>query len=95
MLNIGSSRFAGIIEAHDAFIAALRGFARRVSFFVGHALGNLPGRVNKSHFLSPIASLVNRHEVAIMYFGRTSEFLMMTSERMVMPSGRYTVGQLL
>jgi hypothetical protein len=30
-----------------------------------------------------------------MYFGRTSESLMMTSERMVIPTGRYTFGQLL
>ena len=30
-----------------------------------------------------------------MYFGRTRESLMMTSERMVIPSGRYTLGQLL
>ena len=41
------------------------------------------------------ASLVSRHEVAIMYFGRTSEFLMVTSERMVIPAGRYTLAQLL
>jgi hypothetical protein len=58
-------------------------------------LTGLLGRMNKSLFLSPTASLVSRHEVAIMYFGRTSEFLMMTSERMVLPTGRYTLGQLL
>jgi len=62
-------------------------------FYAG--LSVLLGRMNKSLFLSPAASLVSRHEVAIMYFGRTSESLMMTSERMVIPSGRYTLGQLL
>jgi hypothetical protein len=54
-------------------------------------LTGLLGRMKKSLFLSPSASLVSRHEVAIMYFGRTSEFLMMTSERMVIPTGRYTL----
>jgi hypothetical protein len=58
-------------------------------------LSKLLGRMNKTIFQSPTASLVSRHEVAIMYFGRTSESLMMTSERMVIPSGRYTLGQLL
>lgn len=58
-------------------------------------LPDLLGRVNKTLFLSPTTFLVSRHEVAIKYFGRTSEFLMMTSERMVIPSGRYTLGQLL
>jgi hypothetical protein len=58
-------------------------------------LTGLLGRMNKTLFLSPTDSLVSKHEVAIMYFGRTSESLMMTSERMVIPTGRYTLGQLL
>jgi len=62
-------------------------------FYAG--LSGLLGRVNKTLFQSPTAALVSRQEVAIMYFGRTSEFLVMTSERMVIPSGRYTLGQLL
>jgi molybdopterin converting factor small subunit len=95
MQEISSSRFAGVIETNGALIAAVRGIARRMSFFVSSGLGNLLGRMNKTFFLSPAASLVSRHEVAIMYFGRTSESLMMTSERMVIPSGRYTLGQLL
>lgn len=66
-----------------------------MSFFVSGGLSDLLGRVNKTLFQSHTASLVSRHEVAIMYFGRTSEFLMMTSERMVIPTGRYTLGQLL
>jgi hypothetical protein len=95
MQEISSSRFAGVIETNGALIAAVRGIARRMSFFVSSGLGNLLGRMNKTFFLSPAATLVSRHEVAIMYFGRTSESLMMTSERMVIPSGRYTLGQLL
>jgi len=63
--------------------------------FANFLLPDLLGRMSKTLFLSPAASLVSRHEVAIMYFGRTSEFLMMTSERMVIPTGRYTLGQLL
>jgi hypothetical protein len=55
----------------------------------------LLGRMIKALFLSPTASLVSRHEVAILYLGRTSEFLRLTSERMVIPTGRYTLGQLL
>jgi len=95
MQEISSNRFAGIIETDGALISGLRGIARRWSFFVSNGLINLLGRMHKTLFLSPAASLVKRHEVAIMYFGRTSEFLMMTSERMVIPTGRYTLGQLL
>lgn len=63
--------------------------------FAKFLLPGLLGRLCKTFTQSPAASLLSRHEVAIMYFGRTSEFLMMTSERMVIPSGRYTLGQLL
>ena len=55
----------------------------------------LLGRMNKTLFQSPNATLVSRHEVAIKYFGHARESLMMTSERMIIPSGRYTLGQLL
>jgi molybdopterin converting factor small subunit len=68
---------------------------RQSNRFANFLLPDLLGRMNKTFFLSPAASLVSRHEVAIMYFGRTSESLMMTSESMVIPSGRYTLGQLL
>lgn len=95
MQEISPKHFAGIIETNDALITGVHGIARRMSFFVGSSLSKLLGRMNKTLFLSPTASLVSRHEVAIMYFGRTSESLMMTSERMVIPTGRYTLGQLL
>lgn len=151
MQEISPNRFAGIIETDGALFAGLRGFARRLSFFVSSRLsakatklampvspssilprrpllnplplageeanekGNLQsprerkqsnryakfllfdllGRVNKLFDQSRAASLASRHEIEIMYFGRTSEFLMMTTERMVAPAGRYTLGQLL
>ncbi|MDD4930113.1 MAG: hypothetical protein PHP85_12675 [Gallionella sp.] len=46
-----------------------------------------------AHFF--LAYLKRKQAVSIMYFGRTSEFLMMTSERMVIPDGVYTLEQLL
>ena len=50
----------------------------------------------KNFFLSllPVASR-SKPEVMIMYFGRASEFLMMTSERMAMPDEPCTLGQML
>jgi len=106
MQHISSIFFSGIIETSDVLIAGVRGYAQRVNFFVRTPFDKLKangpfnftglfGRMNKTLFQSHTDSLVSRHEVAIMYFGRTSEFLMMTSERMVIPSGRYTLGQLL
>jgi len=102
MQEISPSRYAGIIETNDALITAVRGFVRSLVLRQAQyerpfnfGISNLLGRMNKTLFQSPTASLVSRHEVAIMYFGRTSEFLMMTSERMVIPAGRYTLGQLL
>jgi len=95
MQEFSSRRYPGFVETNDALVTGVRGIARHLSFFVSSVLSNLLGRVNRTPFLSPAASLVNRHEVAIIYFGRTSEFLMITSERMVIPSGRYTLGQLL
>jgi len=65
---------------------------RNISTFL---FSGLPGRVGKLLFQSPTAALVSRDEVAIMYFGRTSEFLMMTSERVAIPAGGCTLGQLL
>lgn len=37
----------------------------------------------------------NRQEVAILYFGRASEFLMTTAERMAFPAGGCTLAQVL
>jgi molybdopterin converting factor small subunit len=95
MQEISPNRFPGIIETNDVLISGVRSYAKRISYFLGNGLSNLLGRMNKTLFQSSTASLVSRHQVAIMYFGRTSEFLMMTSERMVIPTGRYTLGQLL
>lgn len=90
MQEISSSCGDGIIENEGA-----RGIVRRSNFFVSSALSNLFGRINRSICKYRSAPLASKHEVAIMYFGRTSEFLVMTSERMVIPTGRYTLGQLL
>ena len=95
MHEISPNRFAGIIEPHDALSSGARGIARRVSFNIRSGLNNFPGRKNQTFFTSPAVSLKNRHEVAIMYYGRTSESLRMMSERIVIPTGRYTLGQLL
>ena len=95
MQHISSMLFCGAIETSEALIAGVRGNVRRLSYFVGGGLGNLLERLNKSLGQSRAASLASRHEVEIMYLGRTSEFLMTTSERMAIPSGRYTLGQLL
>jgi hypothetical protein len=105
MQEISPNRFAGIIGTNDALISGVRGFVRslvlrqaqheRTLNLFHTGLSKFIGRMNKTLFLSPTVSLVSRHEVAIMYFGRTSEFLMMTSERMVISTGRYTLGQLL
>ena len=51
--------------------------------------------MKKSLFSRLFASLESKHEVAIMYFGRASDFLMTTSERMVIPNKNYTLEQLL
>ena len=106
MQEFSSGRYPGFVETNDALITGVRGVARRMSFFLRTPFDKLKvngllnftgllGRVSKTLFLPRTASLVSRHEVAIMYFGRTSESLMMTSERMVIPTGRYTLGQLL
>lgn len=95
MQDISSIFFFGIVETSDVLIAGVRSISRRMSFFVGSGLSDLLGRMNKLIGQSRSASLASRHEIEIMYFGRTSEFLMVTSERMVIPTGRYTLGQLL
>ncbi|MBI3223072.1 MAG: hypothetical protein HYZ46_08465 [Nitrosomonadales bacterium] len=58
-------------------------------------LSNLLGRMNQLFFPFRAAALEGRHEVAIMYFGRTSDFLMMTSERMAIPGGICTLDQVM
>jgi hypothetical protein len=106
MQEISPIRYACTSEIKDAFIATVRGIARRLSFFVRSPfdklkangllnIAGLLGRMNNTLFLSPTASLESRHEVALMYFGRASDALMMTSERVVIPTGRYTLGHLL
>jgi molybdopterin converting factor small subunit len=40
-------------------------------------------------------SLESKHEIEIMYFGRVSDFLMMTSERIEISSKEYTLEKML
>jgi hypothetical protein len=95
MQEISSIFFSGIIESSDVLITGMRGFARRLGLFVENGLGSLPGRTNKSLLLPHATHLENRHEVEIMYSGHTGESLMVNSERMAIPEGSFTIGQLL
>ncbi|HUV99475.1 MAG TPA: hypothetical protein VMV88_04890 [Gallionella sp.] len=95
MQEFSTGRYPNFVETNDALIDGVRGVARRLSFNIRSGLRHLPGRKNQIFFRSPADLLKSRHEVAIMYSGHASEFLRMTSERMVIPTGRYTLGQLL
>ena len=95
MQEFSSGRYPVLIETPDPLISGVRGIARRLSFFVGSGLDTLLGTIGKARFQSRSAYLANRNEIEILYVGRTSEFLMTTSERLVIPAGRYTLGQLL
>lgn len=95
MQDISSILFSGILESSNVLVTGMRGFAIRLGFILGNALNNLPGRTNRWLFLPHAAALEGRQEVAILYAGRIGESLMMTSERMVISTGRYTLGQLL
>lgn len=94
MQEFSTGRYAGFSETNDALITGMRGISRRLSFYIHSGLRDLLGRMGKTQFVTS-DTLESKHEIAIMYFGRTSEFLRMTSERMVIPTGRFTLGQLL
>jgi hypothetical protein len=89
------SRHGGIIETADAFIAALRGIAQNGNHFIHRRFSSLPVRTNKPPYPTHSDTHGNRHEVEIMYSGHTHESLKMTSERMAIPDGGFTLGQLL
>lgn len=95
MQEISSSRRSDIIETDDAFITGVRGLARRWSFYISSGPGNLLGRMSNPLCLFHSASPGSKHEIEIMYFGRASEFLQMTLERMVIPDEGYTLEQVL
>ncbi len=58
-------------------------------------LANFFGQIQKPHLLFSTAMLKSRNQVAILYFGRTSEFLVMTSERLDLPAEGFTLVQML
>lgn len=95
MQEISSSRYTGIIGTYDTHFTDVRGLVRRWSFYIRSAVSNQLGRMNIALLPSRAASPESKLEVAITYLGCTGEFLMMTSERMVIPAGRVTLGQLL
>jgi|WetSurMetagenome_2_1015567.scaffolds.fasta_scaffold00222_21 hypothetical protein len=95
MQEISSNSYTKIFEDDITLIFDLRGIALRWSIYIHREVSKLFGRIHKSLPLSLSATPKNRHEVVIMYFGRTSEVLMMNSERMVIPKERFTLGQLL
>jgi len=95
MQVISSSCCDYIIEAGDALIAGVRSLARRWSIFVSSGLSNFLGQIKDARRSFSSASLESKREVAILYFGRASEFLMMTSERMVVSDATSTLGQVL
>ena len=92
MQEFSSNSYSGIIETHVALISDAGSVARRLSLYVGNRLGHLLGRMHKATSLSPATVRASRREVAIKYFGRGSEWMRMT---MVIPDGRYTLGQLM
>ncbi|MGA7596085.1 MAG: hypothetical protein WCA64_12905 [Gallionella sp.] len=85
----------GISESADAFISAMRGIVGHGNDFIHRRLSSLPGRANRTRYPAHADTHSSRHEVEIMYSGHTNESLMVTSERIAIPDGRYTLGQLL
>jgi hypothetical protein len=95
MHGFSPGRHGSISETAEAFIAAIRGIAQHGNPSIHRRLSSLSGRTSIPLYPTHVDTPASRHEVEIMYSGHAREFLMMTSERMVIPSGRYTLGQLL
>ncbi|MGC2166469.1 MAG: hypothetical protein WA632_10700 [Gallionella sp.] len=95
MQDISSIYFSGVIEASDVVIAGARDVVRRASFFVSSKLSAPFARMSNVPFEVYSRASLRRQQVAITYGGGTGEFLMMTTERLMIPAGNYTVGQLL
>lgn len=84
-----------MLEINGGMLAGLHGIAQRCSDCASHVLGRLPGRANKSRPQFHADDLASRHEVVIRFSGRTGVYLRTQSERMAIPDGCYTLGQLL
>lgn len=95
MQDIRSIFLSGVAESSDVLFAGVRSITRRLGFHASGAIDNLPGRSKATLWSLSGDLLVSRHEVAITYHGRARKSLMATSERMAIPDGRYTLGQLL
>ena len=75
MQDISSILFSGVIESSDVLITGARGTAQRFRFLVGSGLSDVLGRMNKGFSSPRSGALARRHEVEIVYFGRTGESL--------------------
>ncbi len=95
MQDNSSVYFSGIAAASEVAFAGTRDIARHVSIFAGSKLNDLLACRVKIPFDAHLLSRFRRQEVAITYAGRTGQFLMMTSERVMIPAGNHTVGKLL
>jgi hypothetical protein len=95
MHGFSPGRHGSISETAEAFIAAIRGIAQHGNPSIHRRLSGLPGRSNIPHYPPHVDTPASRHEVEIIYSGHARESLMMTSERMMIHSGCYTLGQLL
>jgi len=71
------------------------GGAKQSNRFANFLFFDVIGRMQKRFHLHRTDSPAGTREVEITYFGRTGVSLKMTSERMVIPAGSYTVGKLL
>ena len=77
-----------------ASLAMIGGIAGRVQCLVSDGMkrfGQLKAQFARRH----LAALQKKQEIQLMYFGRVSEFLLVTSERVVIPAENYTLAELL
>lgn len=93
MSEISTASCTGLIESGGGFISGVCGLTRHFHF-VGR-LSEFWGRMKNSLPCLSVGVLESRHEVAILYFGRTSEFLVKTSECMEIPDEGCTLDQML
>ncbi len=84
-----------LIESDSGCVTAVRNVKQRWGLYIRCGLNSILGQMNWPLFSHSSASLKSKHEVAIIYFGRTSEFLLATSERMVIPGEAYTLEHVL
>ena len=80
-----------ISASQAGYAARIMAMCLRLVFDGKWRLGNMKTFFARRH----LAALESRHEIQLMYFGRVSEFLLVSSERVVIPSENYTLEELL